>query len=105
MKYINKKLLYSAFTVVALSGYYSGFAQTKAKIFIDPANMDKTVKPGDDFYTYAGGTWMKNNPVPAKETRWGSFNQLRDFNVNAVKKFWKLRLQIKKQQQVQLQKE
>ncbi len=72
--------------MVAISGYYSCFAQTKAKIFIDPANMDKSVKPGDDFYTYAGGTWVKNNPVPAKETRWGSFNQLRDFNVNAVKK-------------------
>ncbi len=85
MKYNYKKLLLSVFAVVALSGYYSGFAQTKAKIFIDPANMDKSVKPGDDFYTYAGGTWIKNNPVPAKETRWGSFNQLRDFNVNAVK--------------------
>jgi len=86
MKYKYKKLLLSAVAVVALSGYYSSFAQTKAKIFIDPANMDKSVKPGDDFYTYAGGTWVKNNPVPAKETRWGSFNQLRDFNVNAVKK-------------------
>ena len=85
MKYNYKKLLLSVVAVVALSGYYTGFAQTKAKIFIDPANMDKSVKPGDDFYTYAGGTWIKNNPVPAKETRWGSFNQLRDFNVNAVK--------------------
>ncbi|MCC9136958.1 M13 family metallopeptidase [Pontibacter silvestris] len=47
--------------------------------------MDLTVKPGDDFYTYANGTWLKNNPVPAKETRWGSFNLLRDFNINAVK--------------------
>ncbi|MES3017200.1 MAG: M13 family metallopeptidase [Bacteroidota bacterium] len=47
--------------------------------------MDLSVKPGEDFYNYAGGTWIKNNPVPAKETRWGSFNQLRDFNINAVK--------------------
>ncbi|RYD92848.1 MAG: M13 family peptidase, partial [Sphingobacteriales bacterium] len=47
--------------------------------------MDLTVKPGDDFYMYASGTWIKNNPVPAKETRWGSFNMLRDFNINAVK--------------------
>lgn len=53
--------------------------------YIDPANMDLSVKPGDDFYNYAGGTWVKNNPVPAKETRWGSFNELRDFNIKAVR--------------------
>lgn len=53
--------------------------------FIDPANMNVSVKPGDDFYEYAGGAWIKNNPVPAKETRWGTFNMLRDFNINAVK--------------------
>lgn len=59
----------------------------KVTKFIDSANMDFTVKPGDDFYMYANGTWIKNNPVPAKETRWGSFNVLRDFNINAVKKY------------------
>lgn len=63
---------------------YSANAQQKQK-FIDPANMDFSVRPGEDFYRYASGNWVKNNPVPAKETRWGSFNQLRDFNINAVK--------------------
>lgn len=63
---------------------YTASAQSPTK-FIDPTNMDLSVKPGDDFYTYASGTWIKNNPVPAKETRWGSFNVLRDFNINAVK--------------------
>ena len=53
--------------------------------FIDPTNMDPTIKPGDDFMGYAGGTWLRNNPVPAKETRWGAFNMLRDFNVKAVR--------------------
>ena len=57
----------------------------KQKKFIDPANMDLSVKPGNDFYGYASGTWVRNNPVPAKETRWGSFNMLRDFNINAVR--------------------
>lgn len=47
--------------------------------------MDLTKNPGDDFYNFASGTWIKNNPVPAKETRWGSFNLLRDFNINALK--------------------
>lgn len=65
--------------------FHSATAQEvqKAK-FLDPADMDRMVKPGDDFVNYAGGVWLKNNPVPAKETRWGSFNLLRDFNVKAL---------------------
>lgn len=60
-------------------------AQQTAGRFIDPTNMDLKVKPGDDFYSYASGAWIKNNPVPQKEVRWGSFNILADFNVNAIK--------------------
>ena len=60
-------------------------APASKKAFIDRSNMNLTVKPGDDFYTYASGNWIKNNPVPAKETRWGSFNVLREFNIQAVR--------------------
>lgn len=67
------------------TGALTATAQHGQNGFIDKANMDFSVNPGDDFYTYASGNWVKNNPVPAKETRWGSFNQLRDFNINAVK--------------------
>jgi putative endopeptidase len=52
--------------------------------FIDPANMDLSIKPGDDFYDYANGNWIKNNPVPAKETRWGSFNVLIQNNTDRL---------------------
>ncbi len=48
------------------------------KQYIDKANMDLTVKPGDNFFKYANGTWLKNNPVPASKTRWGSFNELEE---------------------------
>lgn len=57
----------------------------KKPVFIDKSSMDLTKNPGDDFYNFASGTWIKNNPVPPKETRWGSFNLLRDFNITAVK--------------------
>ena len=50
---------------------------TKIK-FIDAANMDLNVKPGDNFYLYVNGNWIKNNPVPASKTRWGSFDLLRE---------------------------
>jgi len=70
-----------AFDASAQNGAKGG----KATPFINKANMDLSVKPGDDFYTYANGVWLRNNPVPAKETRWGSFNELRDFNIKAVR--------------------
>jgi len=52
--------------------------------FIDPANMDTSVKPGDDFFGYANGTWIKNNPIPANENRWGSFAVLRHENTQKL---------------------
>lgn len=70
---------------ILATGSLAVSAQQGQKGFIDKSNMDFSVNPGDDFYTYANGSWLKNNPVPPKETRWGSFNQLRDFNINAVK--------------------
>jgi putative endopeptidase len=49
-------------------------------IGINLANIDTSVQPCEDFYHYANGTWLKNNPVPASETRWGSFNELANNN-------------------------
>ncbi len=81
-----KLVLFGAAAVFSLeASAQHGTKATKKAAFIDKANMDLSVKPGDDFYTYANGAWLRTNPVPAKETRWGSFNQLRDFNINAVK--------------------
>jgi putative endopeptidase len=53
--------------------------------YIEPRNMNTEVAPGDNFYEYANGGWLKNNPVPGTETRWGSFNILNDYTQNAVK--------------------
>ncbi len=43
----------------------------------DTRDMDKAVRPQDDFYHYTGGGWLKKNPVPPHESRWGSFLILR----------------------------
>ena len=47
---------------------------------IDKANLDPTVAPGTDFYQYAGGGWMKANPLPAEFSRFGTFDQLAELN-------------------------
>jgi putative endopeptidase len=53
-------------------------AGDKKPKYIDRANMDFSVKPGDNFFLYANGNWIKKNPVPPSKTRWGSFDELRE---------------------------
>jgi putative endopeptidase len=53
--------------------------------FIDPVNMNMSAKPSEDFYEYANGAWLKTAKIPASESGWGSFNELREFNQNALK--------------------
>lgn len=53
------------------------------------ANMDTTVSPKDDFYSYVNGNWMKNTEIPDDQVRWGGFNVLRkttDADVLAILK-------------------
>ena len=47
----------------------------------DLSAMDKTVDPCVDFYTYACGGWMKNNPVPPDQSNWGTYGKLQDDNL------------------------
>ena len=43
----------------------------------DTGDIDAKVRPQDDFYHYANGGWLKRNPIPKTESRWGSFMMLR----------------------------
>ncbi len=43
----------------------------------DTRELDESIAPQDDFFHYVNRKWMDSNPVPANESRWGSFTKLR----------------------------
>jgi putative endopeptidase len=43
-------------------------------------NLDRSIKPSDNFYQFAVGNWIKRNPVPASKSAWFSFNELFENN-------------------------
>ena len=55
------------FAAVGLHAQYSGFS---------PANLDKSADPCTNFFQYACGTWVRNNPIPADRARWSRFEEL-----------------------------
>lgn len=60
-------------------------SETAQKSYFDVSGMDTSVKPGDNFYEYVNGTWLKNSKIPDDQSAWGSFYTLYQENLNKLK--------------------
>jgi putative endopeptidase len=71
---------------LCLTGLLSFAADTTPKVpRFAIENMDKAVKPEADFFRYAAGNWMKNNPVPDDKSRWAGFDELQERNWQLIR--------------------
>ncbi len=68
--------------VLMMSAPIMGMGQNKSGLVM--SNLDKTVRPADDFYQFATGGWQKHNPLPAAYSRYGSFDQLQEDNTKRI---------------------
>ena len=82
---VIKKKIYLLLLVSFIFTLGLNTSRTQQILPIDPANMDLSIKPGDDFFNYASGTWIKNNPMPPDKTRYGAFDELAENNLKQLK--------------------
>ena len=75
---MNVKTMILTMALAAIS--MNGSAQEPLKSGLNRADMNTSVKAGEDFYEYACGGWMKANPLPAAYSRFGSFDRLAEDN-------------------------
>lgn len=89
-----KQLLASAVALIVLAACGQQDAEPVAEVAKTPVvlgsglnldAMDKSVKPGDDFFSYMNGTWVKETEIPADKSRYGGFDILRDEAQDDVK--------------------
>jgi putative endopeptidase len=89
MNFLLKHTLMTTAGIIALAigagGCDNNGNDKKAEPALNAANMDTTVNPGEDFYKYANGNWLKNNPIPAEYSRYGAFEVLEEENYTQMK--------------------
>ncbi|MCO5950796.1 M13 family metallopeptidase [Mucilaginibacter flavidus] len=87
---MNKKPTKLAIYPFIVAVLFNSACSTKTKNYADNdiifKNMDTTVKPGDDFFKYANGGWLKKNPIPAAYPSWGIGNVVNDELRDRLKK-------------------
>ncbi|HCC86947.1 MAG TPA: peptidase M13 [Prevotella sp.] len=78
---MKTKMIFAAMLLSATTAFAQ---QQNLGSGIDKANMDLSVKPGDDFYRYAAGNWMKSHPLDAEHTDNGAFTDLYEENQKRI---------------------
>jgi putative endopeptidase len=84
---LNHLLVATATLGISLNACQAPEKKEKEQIkpVFNAENMDLSVKPGENFYLYANGGWMKQHPLPDEKSRYGSFDKLAEESKEKVR--------------------
>ncbi|MDY2592056.1 MAG: M13 family metallopeptidase [Sodaliphilus sp.] len=86
---MKKITMVAALAVVALAVDAQAPAAAQGAVHgVNKADMDMSVRPGDDFYQYAGGGWLKANPMKPEYSSYGVFNDLAETNRKQIRELF-----------------
>lgn len=86
---MKKITMVAALAVAALAADAQALAAAQGAVHgVNKADMDMSVRPGDDFYLYAGGGWLKANPMKPEYSSYGVFNDLAETNRKQIRELF-----------------
>ena len=86
---MKKITMAAALAVAALAADAQAPATAQGAVHgVNKADMDMSVRPGDDFYHYAGGGWLKANPMKPEYSSYGVFNDLAETNRKQIRELF-----------------
>ena len=86
---MKKITMVAALAVAALAADAQDPAAAQGAVHgVNKADMDMSVRPGDDFYQYAGGGWLKANPMKPEYSSYGVFNDLAETNRKQIRELF-----------------
>lgn len=86
---MKKITMAAALAVAALAADAQALATAQGAVHgVNKADMDMSVRPGDDFYQYAGGGWLKANPMKPEYSSYGVFNDLAETNRKQIRELF-----------------
>lgn len=86
---MKKITMVAALAVAALAADAQASAAAQGAVHgVNKADMDMSVRPGDDFYQYAGGGWLKANPMKPEYSSYGVFNDLAETNRKQIRELF-----------------
>jgi putative endopeptidase len=93
-QFFKRSILATLVSLACMSAPSQAQTATSNQLVLESSTMDLKADPCTQFFEYANGLWLKNNPIPADRSRYSAFDEVTERNMIALKKSRKQRRRV-----------